>query len=232
MKNVLITGTSRGIGLEFVRQFLDHGDIVLATCRYPKQADELQKLLTHYEDRLIITRIDVTDESTIDASYQEIVKRIERLDLLINNAGVYDEGQSLGSLKLNDGIHSFSVNAIGPILVAQKYLGLLKKGGQSKVVSISSGMGAFTNKRDGGHYFYCASKAALNMNMLAYAYDAKQYGITSIVLSPGWVKTDMGGPNAPLTPTESVSRLIKIIDRITLKDTGKFFNWDGNEHKW
>lgn len=227
MRRVLVTGASRGIGLEFVRQYLLRGDEVFAACRDPENADQL---LEYESDRLHVITLDVADERSIESSYAVVRAQTDALDVLINNAGVLLDDDELGSLTFDNLLYALRVNAVAPVLIAQRYLDLLQRGDDPKIVALTSEHGSITMKPDGGPYGYSASKAALNMFMRTLAFDL--HGITAFVLDPGWVRTDMGGHGAELSPARSVSGMIQIIDATTPYHTGHFFRWDGEEEPW
>lgn len=232
MRRVLITGASRGLGLEFVRQSLARRYQVFAACRNPTGATELKHHLKNFAKQLTLIHIDVTDETSITASLKKVQEHTDALDMLVNNAGVYDDGQNLGNLNLKNGLYAFTVNAVGPILMAQTYLPLIKNGESPVIANISSGMGSFSEIVQGDHYYYSASKTALNMLMKILASNVSNFGIKVILLNPGWVKTDMGGQDASISTTESVEGLFSIMDKLKSADSGKFFNWDGTLHDW
>lgn len=232
MQRILITGANRGIGFEFVRQLAERGDRVFATCRCPDQADDLQMLANHNPEQISIAALDVTDQASIYASYRLIVKQTDSLDLLINNAGIFPRAERLGNLDADDILEAFRVNSVAPLMVAQRYINLLKVGTNPRIVSISSQLGSLARKRDGRDYSYCASKAALNMLTRTLAFGLREEGIIAVVMHPGWVQTDMGGANASLPPERSVAGLLKVIDQLTMKDTGCFLQWDGGELPW
>jgi NAD(P)-dependent dehydrogenase (short-subunit alcohol dehydrogenase family) len=234
--NVLVTGASRGLGLEFVRRFSERGDHVFATARNPQKVAEWKSF-----SNVTPVALDVTDETSIKAAAKQVLESTDSLDLLINNAGVLlgmsamkEAGQSdrLGQLTMEHGLTIMKTNAIGSILVAQEFLPLLKKGKNPKIVSITSGYGSLAETASGQPYHYKASKAALNMYMHGLAVDLRSHGIISVVINPGWVSTAMGGPSASLTPEQSVSGMLKVIDKLTLRQTGKFFDWQGDEEPW
>jgi NAD(P)-dependent dehydrogenase (short-subunit alcohol dehydrogenase family) len=151
---------------------------------------------------------------------------------LINNAGARIRPERLGQLEAGILLDVFALNAVAPLMVAQTYLDLLRVGHRPRIVNISSQMGSLARKQSGGDYSYCASKAALNMHTRALAFDVRGLGITAVAMHPGWVQTDMGGPNAPLTPQESIRGMIAVIDRLAPDDAGRFLQWNGSELPW
>ncbi len=225
---VLVTGASRGLGLEFTRQLLSRGDRVFAACRRPDQAVELSEL----NGQLTLVELDVTNQSTIDSAYETIKSQTKSLDLLINNAGVSAGSDPLGDLQQDKMLDIFNVNAVGPMLIVQRFLDLLKAGHDPKIVNLTSGLGSISSRDQGGMYSYAASKAALNMLTHTLAHDVRPAGITTIVIDPGWVKTDMGGPNAWITPEELIQGMLKVIDNLTLEQSGQFFHYSGSQIPW
>lgn len=226
---VLITGANRGLGLEFAKEYCNAGWTVFATAREPDKADELQKL----GERVHVVRLDVTDAASVAA----LAKSLERqpLDLLINNAGLgvkIDGGPKLDQLKMADFERLMQVNAFGPVRVTQALLPNLRAGKGRTIVNITSGLGSITWNVQGGFYGYRESKASLDMFTRTLAAELRPEGFTCVALMPGWVKTDMGGPNATLTPEESVSAMRKVIDRLKPADDGKLFDYDGTNPPW
>jgi NAD(P)-dependent dehydrogenase (short-subunit alcohol dehydrogenase family) len=238
---ILITGASRGMGLEFVRQFAARGDRVFAGARRPIKAQALQALQAKFPQRVTLVPLDVADEPSIWKAQQIIQRLTDRLDLLINNAGIYSidqrtpdnpgESQTIGRLQQKEALEFFKVNAIGPVLIAQQFLGLLRKGKDPKIVSITSGYGSVSSN-EGFPYHYSASKAALNMYTRSLAADLKDAGVTAVAMNPGWVSTDMGGSAAPVTPQQSVEGMIQVIDKLTPSKTSRFLTWQGGESPW
>lgn len=226
MPTLLITGANRGIGLEFVRRYAAEGWRVIACCRDPQAASTLQAV----PGNLTIENLDVTDYAAVDRlakAYDDTA-----IDLLLNNAGIY--GNRDGALNISDFdayLKVLQVNSVAPMKLALAMLPSLKKAKAAKIATISSRMGSITHGI-GGSYVYRASKAAINAAMHNLALDLKPAGITCIVLHPGWVKTDMGGQSADITVETSVTGLKKTIDGAEMKDTGKFFNYDGSELPW
>jgi len=228
MKNVLITGTNRGIGLELTKRYLGEGNRVFATCRNPDTAVDLIAL--DENKNLNILALDVTDEEYISKASRSIGD--EPIDVLINNAGVRGgDIQSFDSLDANAWMDTFSVNTIGPMRVANSFLENLKKGNQPRLIAISSQMGSL-NRKGQGSYYYRSSKAALNMAMQLMARDLNQFGIIVCPVHPGWVRTDMGGSGADISVSESGTGLKNLIDTLTMKQSGRFWTWEGVEHEW
>jgi len=236
----LVTGANRGIGLEFVRQLATRGDRVFATARDVKRATELQQLAKQHGDgRVKVIPLDVNAADSIRAAADAVQKETDALDLLINNAGVYaarvtaggDPAEKLGDLNFDDALKVIRTNAVAPLILTQALLPLLKRGADPKVVSITSGYGSVADN-NGFPYYYAASKAALNMFMRSFAGDAAARGIVTIVMSPGWVQTDMGGKGAPITPEQSVAGMLKVIDSLTTADNSTFKDWRAKEVSW
>lgn len=229
MPTVLITGASRGLGLEFARQYQADGWDVIACCRKPAEAAALTALGVRIE------ALDVADEASIAA----LKGRIDvPLDLLVNNAGVYGapEGGTFGQIDAENFLKVQRINALGPLLVTQALTPCLEKAaadrGSARVAVVSSLMGSITDNTTGGIYAYRASKAAANAVARSMAHDLRERGILVIVLHPGWVRTDMGGPNGQIDPPESVSGMRRVIAGTPPDRGGCFFNYDGKEIPW
>jgi NAD(P)-dependent dehydrogenase (short-subunit alcohol dehydrogenase family) len=239
-QRVLVTGANRGLGLEFVRQLAARGDRVFATARDVNRAAELREISrSHGDDRVTVLPLDVDDADSIRAAAETVRGQTDALDLLINNAGVYaarinaggEPAERLGELDFDDALKVLRTNAVAPLLLAQALLPLLQRGTNSKVVSITSGYGSVADNT-GFPYYYAASKAALNMFMRSLAGDAAAKGIVTVVMSPGWVQTDMGGASAPVTADKSVAGMLKVIDALTAADNSRFYDWRGKEVAW
>ena len=239
MKRVLITGAGRGLGLGFTEQCLSHGYEVFAGVRNIQKATNLQKITAQNPDRLTIVDLDVTNFHSIDESYRFISERVNKIDLLINNAGVNSKSDGmdnvkssqLGQLDAKAMLDIFHVNAIGPIMLAQRYIDLLKAETNSKIINISSDRGSITQKDKGGNYSYCASKAALNMLTRTIAFDVIKYKIIAVTIHPGYVKTDMS-LDGSLSPSESAKAILKTVSNLKEEDTGKFLDYNGSVFPW
>ncbi len=228
--NYLITGANRGIGLEFVKQLTSRGETVLATCRSPKQAEELNTLANTHKDLLTIIKLDVADTESIDNLLSYVKKEDLTFDVLINNAGINPQAGQLGELDYDVFLKGFEVNSIAPLRLAEALLPRLT--GAKKIINLTSKMGSVEDNTSGGAYAYRMSKAALNIGFKSFAIDTKSKGVTSLVMHPGWVMTDMGGPNALITVEQSVSGLLNTIDNATLEQSGNFYGWEGNIIPW
>jgi NAD(P)-dependent dehydrogenase (short-subunit alcohol dehydrogenase family) len=232
MNTALITGANRGIGFELARQYAADGWRVLACCRDPKKADVLNQLAAQYPDRVQVHQLDVTDLTHIDQLSKALAN--ESIDLLMNNAGVYpdDDFKGFGHTDYAKWMHAFQVNTMAPLKMAEAFVRQVAKSEKKIIATISSKMGSVDDNTSGGAYLYRTSKAAVNMVTKSLALDLKPQGITAVVFNPGWVLTDMGGPNAMIPVEQSVSGLRKVIARLTQADSGKFFNYDGAEIAW
>lgn len=229
---VVVTGANRGIGLELVRQLKARGDTVEACARNPEAATELAALAG---DRVRLHRVDVTEPASVRALADALGDAA--IDVVFNVAGVYGgPRQSLRQmaeeLALEDVADTFDTNAIGPLRVTVALLPHVRRGAAKKLVHVTSGMGSIADNTSGGYYAYRMSKAALNMMSRSLAMDLRGEGITSVVINPGWVQTDMGGGSAPTPVADSVRGILREIDKATLDDSGAFLNWKGNRYAW
>jgi NAD(P)-dependent dehydrogenase (short-subunit alcohol dehydrogenase family) len=231
MATILITGASRGLGLEFTRQYLAEGWTVIAACRNPGAARGLQDLEAKSNGALTVVELDVTDGASVKRAAGRLQGRA--IDVLVNGAGIYGGGgQKPGSLDYEDWRQVLEVNLLGPARVYEAFLDGLERSDRRLIVTITSGMGSLADNTAGGSILYRTSKAAVNMLMRTSAIDLKARGITCIVVNPGWVKTDMGGPNAKLSPEESIHAMRRLIAKLGPGDSGKFYNYDGREYPW
>jgi NAD(P)-dependent dehydrogenase (short-subunit alcohol dehydrogenase family) len=224
-RTVLVTGANRGIGLEFAKQYQAAGWSVIATAREPEKADELKALGVRIE------ALDVADVKSVTALAERL--KDQPIDLLINNAGVGSiDAKKLQDIDLAAYERVFQVNAFGPMRVTQALLPNLRAGKGKQVVSISSQLGSIANNSGGNYYAYRESKAALVMFMRSLAAELKSEDFVCIAMSPGWVKTDMGGPNATLTPEQSITGMRKVFDALKPEDSGKSWFYDGTILPW
>lgn len=237
MRTILVTGGSRGIGLEFTRQYLAKGCQVFAASRRAADSDDLQQLGARYGDHLAVYSLDVADAGSRRDLFRALSARTEKLDLLINSAGVISGNEEfcypLGELRQEDLCKTFLVNSIAPLMMVEGALPFLNQGAPSIVVNLSSDNGSMSRKNRKGKYGYSASKAALNMMTKILSVELRDQGIIVVSLHPGWVQTTMTRKeNAPLAPAESISGLIQVIESLDMKDSGRFLDWKGRELPW
>jgi NAD(P)-dependent dehydrogenase (short-subunit alcohol dehydrogenase family) len=244
MKTALVTGAYKGLGLEWCRQLGKKGYTVILTARRLDKARAAADALGEEGLTIVPKAVDVADEAQIANLAAEVEQEFGRLDLLVNNAGINSKDNPdevvvrkstfLSELDPEEVLKHISINSISPILMAKHFRNLLHRSDKPMVVSISSWLGSITTKDSmRGHYSYCTSKTALNMMNRAMSIELRAEGIIAIVVNPGWVQTDMGGQTADLTPDQSVGGLIdNVLEKITIEETGNFFQWDGTRHPW
>ena len=225
---VLITGANRGIGLEFAKQYAADGWQVLACCRQPHSAVALQALAAAHQN-LRILPLDVSDFKQIDAL--ALILHDTPVDVLINNAGVYPES-SFGDSDEAAWAHAFKVNTMAPLKMAEAFVTHLSKSQLKKIATLSSKMGSMGDNASGSEYSYRSSKAAVNMVMKSLSIDLKPYGISVVTLHPGWVRTEMGGPNGLIDADDSAAGQRVVIEQLTLSNSGQFIDYDNKEVGW
>jgi NAD(P)-dependent dehydrogenase (short-subunit alcohol dehydrogenase family) len=226
-----VTGANRGLGLEFARQYAADGWKVHAACRDPDTAKQLGRLAAGSGGQVDVLALDVTDSAGIRAAAESLAG--ETIDVLINNAGVGSpKNQRLGQLDYAAWARVLDVNTLGPMRLVEAFLDHVAKGGEKKIVTLTSAMGSIADNASGGSYAYRSSKAAVNIVMKSLSIDLAPRGITCVVVHPGWVRTDMGGPGGKLDPAESVSAMRRLIVGLKPTDSGRFFNYDGKPYPW
>ena len=231
MPSVLVTGANRGLGLEFVRQYAAEGWGVYAASRNSAAAEQLRGLAQQAPDRLTVVAMDVTDAESIRTAARQL--RDTAIDVLINNAGISGVGgQVTGKVDYESWARVLDVNMMGPLRVTEAFVDQLARSERRLVVTITSGMGSLSDNTSGGSIAYRSSKAGVNMVMRSAALDLAPRGISCVVVNPGWVKTDMGGPGARLTGQQSVAALRRLIETFGPAHSGKFYNYDGREYPW
>ncbi|MBM3569971.1 MAG: SDR family oxidoreductase [Alphaproteobacteria bacterium] len=222
MATVLITGAGRGIGLHLARHYVAAGWTVLAGMRRPDAAKDVPGR---------IVQLDVSDAGSV-ASAARVVDAVS-IDLLINNAGLgARRGEALGSVDYPAFARMLDVNVLGPVRMIEAFAGHLARGERKQIVTVSSRMGSIGEVGGAGSMAYRTSKAAVNMAMRSLSFELGPRGLTLVVVHPGWVRTDMGGPSAPLMPEQSAAALAKLIERLTPADNGRFYNYDGTPLPW
>jgi NAD(P)-dependent dehydrogenase (short-subunit alcohol dehydrogenase family) len=230
MTSVLVTGANRGIGLDFVRQYAADGAEVLACCRDPGAATDLQGLSAKFGGRIRVEKLDVASEADISALKATLAG--QPIDIVINNAGISGPSrQSSDDIDLEGWLETFRVNTVAPVAVSQALHANLKAGAGKKLAAITSGLGSTANN-GGQRYAYRSSKAALNNAMRGLSRDWAGDGIAVGIFHPGWVKTDMGGQGAPVTPQQSVQGLRQRIAELGPATSGAYRDYAGAELAW
>lgn len=221
MPTILITGANRGIGLEFARQYAANGWDVIGTARDIDQAADLSRT-----DARVLT-LDVGDQK----SRERFISKLGEtpIDLFINNAGVSGPMKGFDQAGYEE---AFNINAIAPVAMAEALKPNIMRSQMRKIMALSSELGSIAQNESGGMVVYRATKAALNAAYTSLAIDYKADGITIGLLHPGWVQTDMGGASAPIDVETSVTGMRKVIDAITLEDSGVFIDYQGNKLPW
>jgi NAD(P)-dependent dehydrogenase (short-subunit alcohol dehydrogenase family) len=224
MATWLITGANRGIGLEMVRQLAAKGERVIATARDPGAATELRSIAAQ------ILPLDVASPASVEALGVAIQGL--PIDILVNNAGVSSTSKTLATIDAAEMARVMAINAMGPILTTKAAIDSLRAGSRKVVVHITSQLGSIANNSGGSTYAYRASKAALNQFNRSLSNELAPEGFTCVAIHPGWVKTDMGGPSAHLTPEQSVRSMLGAIATLGVDRSGAFLNYDGQPLPW
>ena len=223
-RTVLVTGANRGLGLEFARQYREAGWHVIGTARDPGDADELEALDVQ------IVQLDVTDQDSVDRMAAALAG--QSIDVLINNAGIFPRVGTIAEIDFDDYSRTLAVNTVGPVRVTRALLPNLRQGKLKVIAGLSSNLGSIAENERGNFYGYRESKAGLNMFTKTLAAELGPEGFICVVLTPGWVQTDMGGPGAPLEPSESIAGMKAVLDKLTPADNGTFWSYDGSQMPW
>jgi len=232
MRTALITGANRGIGFEFVQQYAKEGWRVFAGCRNPAAAEALNSFATQYADQVTVHPLNVINHQQIEQLSQALSN--QAIDLLINNAGVYppEQGGELGKTDYEAWIYAFEVNTMAPLKMAEAFIRQVSKSRLKTIITITSKMGSVADNHGGGSYIYRSSKSAVNIVMKSLSIDLRSSQITAVLLHPGWVRTDMGGPNGLITVEQSVTGMRRVIGNLKFEDSGKFYAFDGKIVPW
>ncbi|NRF31208.1 SDR family oxidoreductase [Vibrio coralliilyticus] len=226
MKTVLITGANRGIGLSLVKNYLAQGWQVHATYRSEKSSQDLLEL---EGDNLTCHPLDVTDYQGLS----EFANALPALDVLINNAGYYGpKGYGFGNTDIDEWRKVLEINTIAPLKLVEALFPNLQTGQLKKIACLSSKVGSMTENTSGGGYIYRSSKAALNSVVKSLSNDLSSQDFTVLALHPGWVQTEMGGPNALIDTQTSAAGLVEVIESADISRSGEFINYDGSALPW
>ncbi|WP_281646216.1 SDR family oxidoreductase [Parendozoicomonas sp. Alg238-R29] len=227
-KTIVITGANRGIGLEFCQQYLAAGETVFAVLRSSTPSGQLHTLSEKYPDTLTLITADVTQQEDLHRLHRQLQGQL--IDLLINNAGIYGERLPFGEVNQEEWMRVLQVNTIAPLMVTQALVDLLPAG--AKIALISSKMGSISDNTSGCSYIYRSSKAAVNAVGKSLSHDLADKGLSVVICHPGWVRTNMGGPDALIDTQTSVTGLRKVIENLNAENSGQFFNYDGSNIDW
>ena len=224
MTTIMITGASRGLGLEFARQFYNEECRVIATCRNLKNANELKAI-----GDIDIHSLDVTDDKSVTTLVDKL--RGENIDILINNAGVIGQRDGFGRIDYDIWAETMDTNVFGPMRVAEAFRDNVMNSEKKQMIFITSRMGSITEAVPNA-YVYRSSKAALNMAVKCLSAELEQQGLIAVLFHPGHVQTDMGGQAAPVTPQKSIEGMKNQIVALTHDDNGRFLSYDGHQIPW
>lgn len=228
-KHVMITGANRGIGLEFVKHYASQSDRIIACCRRPDSASELTNLAKQYSTIEIVT-LDVTNSDQIKALKDLLGD--SPVDLLVNNAGVGAPRDPDAVFDSRLWANVFAINTIAPIQIASLLSGNLQISTQKTVAFITSKMGSIADNTSGGASIYRSSKAALNAAVRSFTIDYQDTAIKSVLLHPGWVRTDMGGPNGLIDVQTSVQGMSRLLENLTQDKNGHFYDYQSKPVPW
>ncbi|CAE7182678.1 unnamed protein product [Rhizoctonia solani] len=231
----LVVGANRGLGLEFVRQLLQTPENrVIATYRDASKLDELNKLSSERSNagRLESVQLDMNDDESCKAAANEIRTKAGAIDVLIVNAGINNHIDSVLEQSVDEFSNTFKTNVLGPLRITQHFAPLFNTHRLSKLAFITSVQGSLTRGKTALTPSYGISKAALNMMGRKLAYELEPSNVAVVLLHPGWVQTDMGGSDAPITPAQSIGGMLKVIDKVDLKNSGEYWQWDGQSLPW
>eukprot|EP01024_Parvocaulis_polyphysoides_P037225 TRINITY_DN33139_c0_g1_i1.p1 TRINITY_DN33139_c0_g1~~TRINITY_DN33139_c0_g1_i1.p1 ORF type:complete len:259 (+),score=33.83 TRINITY_DN33139_c0_g1_i1:77-778(+) len=227
-KVVIVTGASRGLGLEWCRQLLKKNNKVIASVRNPENSDKLKQLSGNLE----VTKLDTSDEESIKEWAVSLKRLVDHVDVVINNAGIIGQRQAFADVQKSNLLEVFSTNAAGPLLVTQQLVKNNIIGLPSSIVAnVTSKVGSVDDNSSGGGYAYRASKSALNIINKSMSIDLQELGICCVLLHPGWVKTDMTGDTGLITVDQSVGGMLDVLES-DRKLNGCWYDYAGKEIPW
>ena len=233
-ETVLITGASRGLGLELAKVYLKRGDTVVAGVRNP-DSPALAALKREYSDALVVLRLDVGSTGSVDGALRVLNGSVGSIDVCVNNAAVTTTERfgTLETCNFEEALDIYNVNSLGPLRVTRAFLPLLARGARPVVVNISSEAGQITENPRGGEFEYCMSKAALNQATALLGRRLEGDGVRVLAVHPGWIRTDMGGQDATGDPAEAAEAVAAVVDRRRNGGgTHQFFDWENRELTW
>lgn len=230
MKTMLITGASRGLGLELIKQYASEHWQVIACCRQPGQANELTALAEQYPS-ISIEQVDILQEVDI----QRLAEKYKQqpIDLLFMNAGAYGpKGYGFDDISTEEWLNVLHVNSVAPFIFIKYFLKQVIQSELKQIALMSSKMGSIADNGSGGSYIYRSSKAALNAAAKSLAIDLAGDNVKVAIIHPGWVKTRMGGPNALIDTQTSIKGIKQLLENLSLENSGSFVAYDGQLIPW
>jgi len=240
LPTLFITGANRGLGLGIAQILAGKGWYIHATCRNPSKADALQALSTAHPGQLTLHKLELLDFAGITRLGQML--HDSRIDVLLNNAGVMNMAQKrfdpkltdqdFGHTDVEDWTKVFQVNVIAPMKLAEALVEPVARSERKVIVTTTSIMGSIALNTSGRWHHYRTAKAAVNQMMRGMAAELKPRGITCFALHPGSVRTEMNSPKAELSIEESTTGIVKVLENASLKDSGKYLQWNGQEMAW
>lgn len=226
----LVTGANRGLGLALVEALSSRGDRVVATARRPQEATDLGGIAAASDGRVRVLPCSVESDESVGLLADGLGD--VAIDVLVNNAAIGGADAGLEGLDLADVVRHFEVNAVGPLRLFRALLPRMRMSRLRRVVHVSTLMASLGDNTSGGWWSYRISKAALNMAVRNLAEEYGREGFVHVAMHPGWVRTEMGGAEAPLSAEESVRGMLKVIDRLDARDNGAFVDWQGKRLPW
>ena len=228
---VLITGASKGLGYSLTELYLSKGHLVIAT--YRKNLENLEKIKEN--KNLLLYKMDVSDEESVKTAYEYIGNKVKYIDILINNAAIYieDKSKTIENIDIENVIQTLNLNSIGPLRVLKYFYPLVEKGFKKLIINISSEAGSISNCWRDREYGYCMSKSALNILSAILQNYSKNKGIKVLSIHPGWMRTDMGGPNADISPEKSTEGIFNLsLKEWDVNDKNIYMDYKGNIMTW
>ena len=233
MQRIVVSGANRGIGLGFVRVYVERGDQVFACCRRPRQAGLLGEIARQRPDQCTVVGMDVTSKSQVHAAVEQVSRHTNGVDVLINNAGVFFPSTGLADIDPGELLESMAVNAVGPMLVAQAFLALVRAGTTPKIVNITAPTRPLADLKAAENHSYLASRYALNALTRMIAAELADQGVLVMALWPGYLRTDMNGMDEQATPPDqALPNVVEMIDRIGMEASGTCLLPDGVPYRW
>jgi NAD(P)-dependent dehydrogenase (short-subunit alcohol dehydrogenase family) len=220
--------------MALTKVLLASGNVVIAGCRKPDESSELKQLTRVHPETIDLVECNVDREEQMTEAAEMSMTRRKKLDVIVNNAGIMPEAGDESILEIDTNLfwRAFDTNVLGTARVIRAFFPMLVQSERPRIVNISSGLGSISTREGHDHYAYSTSKAALNMLTRAIANELAPRGVTTVAISPGWVRTDMGGENATLSAEESARSLAETIKGIGPGSNGQFLDRNGRQGEY